>query len=380
MTMRGIMVMIPIKGQAEANIIIINEKSCLPAAFLLEFIILSSSEVIHYSILHSSLLLFLYLLYLATEIFLFFSRQAFIMNERPLTSQYLFKQAIRVPVYTSLYFGFFCWFGHTPQFDAQGFERFLEISKLPIGFFSLTIPFVIIVNNMHRTIQIDTQIQESRKKNILDSFYSQQKFAVQFFNNLPAQGLSIDVKGVGIINKSYKIDYSIHLYRMLFNDSSPQLGASYEPNHSFIHRIDDNVQNISEKLKALTGADPEQLEIQSQALFQIELNLSELSKLLCIKWPVSMLHLRYIHSDFDISTRFLSHEDLAETVSILYSFTIDILEFSGPLDFNNMIAKPQNTVERIAEYLLNNKPAIFDKLAVTEGYIEQGVMSYHIQE
>ncbi|MDE1185463.1 MAG: hypothetical protein PW844_03115 [Pantoea sp.] len=293
------------------------------------------------------------------------------MSGKPLTSQYLFRQTLRVPVLSSIYFGLFCWYGYTPQFDAQGFEHFLEISKLPIGIFSLTIPLVIIVNNMHRTTQIDLQIQEARNKNIVDSFYSQQKFAVEFFNNLPEQFIEVEVDAVRREIKKFKIDYSVHLYRMLFSESSPQKGASYEPNCSFINRLNENILLISESLTRLNSVNSDQLKEQARALIEIDSSLNEISKLLCIKWPVSMYYAFFKHRDFELSMRFLNNEELADTIIALYSFTIDILEFSGPLDFNKIIAAPRNEIELSSEYLRKNSPAIFTYLTLVEGYIGQ---------
>ncbi|MEK8893921.1 hypothetical protein ACXYUH_09295 [Escherichia coli] len=108
----------------------------------------------------STFLIILYLIYLFIEYTKNKNNNYFEMTEERLTKQNLFKQSIRIPIISSLYFGIFSWMGHSPQFDADGFSNFIEISKLPIALLSLSIPFVAIVANIHRTIQTENQIRK----------------------------------------------------------------------------------------------------------------------------------------------------------------------------------------------------------------------------
>ncbi|HGJ0772413.1 TPA: hypothetical protein ACJWBW_004534, partial [Salmonella enterica subsp. enterica serovar Concord] len=95
------------------------------------------------------------------------------------------------------YFGIFSWMGHSPQFDADGFSNFIEISKLPIALLSLSIPFVAIVANIHRTIQTENQIRKTQQqidlvteKNRSDAYYAHLKNYSDMFKTLPSFTLS----------------------------------------------------------------------------------------------------------------------------------------------------------------------------------------------
>lgn len=107
----------------------------------------------------------------------------FEMNEKPLTSQTLFWLAIIIPFASFCYFGYFSWHGKPFLFNAEGFERFIKISALPLGLLSLSIPFVSVVNNVHRTIQTSKQIDSSEFKNNIDLFYAHQKNFIESIKN-----------------------------------------------------------------------------------------------------------------------------------------------------------------------------------------------------
>lgn len=152
----------------------------------------------------------------------------FEMNEKPLTSQTLFWLAIIIPFVSFGYFGYFSWHSKPFLFNAEGFERFIKISALPLGLLSLSIPFSAIVNNIHRTIQTNKQIQETGIKNNNDLYYSHRNNTINYFNN------------IGVVISSYKyrlikpytehnvdstLELSImnpfHLYDFLFFHSAP---------------------------------------------------------------------------------------------------------------------------------------------------------------
>ncbi|ELY6322083.1 hypothetical protein SNQ60_003935 [Cronobacter turicensis] len=131
----------------------------------------------------SSLVLVLYVLYLFIEFWHIRRTKAFEMDAAPLPKQHLFRSAIRIPLISFIIFGGCAWWGHTPNLSAEGFQNFLELSKLPLGLLSLSIPFAAIVTNMHRTIQTDEQIREARKKNLSDLFHSHQKNTIEYFES-----------------------------------------------------------------------------------------------------------------------------------------------------------------------------------------------------
>ncbi|EDW4513151.1 hypothetical protein YX86_002852, partial [Salmonella enterica subsp. enterica] len=131
---------------------------------------------------YSLVALLFFFFYLAFELIYISARNAFSMNSEPLTKQALFWSSIRIPFISFIYFGLFSWANYKFQFNQEGFNNFISISKLPLGLLSLCIPFVAIVNNIHRTIQTDEQIQQTKLKNRTDLFYSHQKNYIEYFN------------------------------------------------------------------------------------------------------------------------------------------------------------------------------------------------------
>jgi hypothetical protein len=113
------------------------------------------------------------------------------MNAEPLTRQPLFTAAIAAPIISFLALGYICWSGHSLDISASGFNNFLAISKLPLGALSLSIPFGVVVNNVHRTIQTDKQIKEAEKKNKIDFFYAHRKNTIEVLQNLEFKTLSL---------------------------------------------------------------------------------------------------------------------------------------------------------------------------------------------
>lgn len=109
--------------------------------------------------------------------------KTFKMDSEPLTKQTLFWLSIIVPIFSFLYFGSFAWKEYVLKIDADGFKKFIEVSALPLGLLSLSIPFTSVVNNIHRTIQTNKQIKEAMTKNNSDLFYSHQNNFISFINS-----------------------------------------------------------------------------------------------------------------------------------------------------------------------------------------------------
>lgn len=139
----------------------------------------------------NEIVLISYLFLIFIYVFYLIYTKAFSMNAEPLTHQPLFKAAIIMPIMSFFSIGFICWSGHKLQIDADGFNNFLNISKLPLALLSLAIPFGVIVNNIHRTIQTDKQIKEAEKKNKVDFFYAHRKNTIEIFQNLESLPLPI---------------------------------------------------------------------------------------------------------------------------------------------------------------------------------------------
>ncbi|EJD6400502.1 hypothetical protein M0H77_RS10015 [Providencia rettgeri] len=120
-------------------------------------------------------------------------KKSFEIDAKPLSEQTLFRLAIIIPIVSFLYFGAFAWWGKTPVISAHGFKRFIEISTLPLGLLSLTIPFTAVINNMHRTVQTNEQINQTQSKNSIDLYLNHKKSAIEYFEKNLQKEISIEV-------------------------------------------------------------------------------------------------------------------------------------------------------------------------------------------
>lgn len=136
-----------------------------------------------------------------------------------LDKQNLFWIAIITPIIYFVIIGVIAWMGTDVNVNYQGFNKFLEISKLPLGILALSPILGVIVSNIHRTIQTEKQILVTEQKNISDSFYSHYKFITDEFKDI-----SFSMK---VLDEDIKIEsISAHsTYRKFFKDANPKQGA-----------------------------------------------------------------------------------------------------------------------------------------------------------
>lgn len=318
-------------------------------------------------------LIFLYVLYICVELYICISKKCFYMDARPLTKQYLFKQSIRIPLVSSLYFGIFSWLGHSPQFDSDGFNNFITISKLPIALLSLSIPFVAVVANIHRTVQTNLQIEEAKQKNLSDSHYSHLKFVTDYFTNLP-QRLVSRKRNYGTKEIVYKINYPIHLYRYIFEDSTPESGRPKNSNKNFIKKVNEHwievLRNLEKINSSNSGSELNEILIrQIKALHLIEHHLLKISKLLCLTPLELNEHATFTSNGYEIFTNFMSGNELGETIETYFRFTNDILDISDKFfSFKDDVTSGQIIIQ--ARLLEHTEPAIFHLMIIKNGKTE----------
>ena len=99
---------------------------------------------------------------------------------------------------------------------------------MPLAALSLAIPFGVIVNNIHRTIQTDKQIKEAEKKNLIDGFYSHRKNTVEVIQN-------IELKSIYILGKKHQLEFSncYTCYKVFYPFASSS-GVDFNISQSFI--------------------------------------------------------------------------------------------------------------------------------------------------
>lgn len=173
----------------------------------------------HLSVIKPFSPILIFIVYLCFEFYRLGFKNAFKMNTRPLTEQLLFWATLRIPLVSFIWFGFFAWANIELSMDADGYNTFLSASKLPLGLLSLSIPLAVIVNNVHRTIQTNKQIEETEKKNKNDIFYSHQKFIIENINSIKTGEIDIEYP-YGMFVFELKISKPFKLYKQIFPYSS----------------------------------------------------------------------------------------------------------------------------------------------------------------
>lgn len=188
-------------------------------------------------ILTYALCLFLYCMYL-------YRVNAFNMNAEPLTHQHLFWAALFIPISAFLVTGLICWHNYKFQINAQGFDNFLNISKLPLALLSLSLPFGVVINNIHRTIQTDKQIKEAERKSKSDSFQSHRKNTMEMLGSLPLSHIPIGGESVKL-----QFENNYVTYKACYPSASSTSNV-FVADKRFISRLDIHWINLNALIKS----------------------------------------------------------------------------------------------------------------------------------
>lgn len=280
------------------------------------------------------------------------------LDHRNLFQQKLFWISITIPLLTFLAFGIWAWWGKHPELSSKGFENFLYLSKLPLLFLASSVPLAAIVNNIHRTIQTEKQINESEKKNVLDSYYSHIKFHTDYFKSLPETTISRTIETIQY-EKKFKVSYPIHLYNKLYPHSSPSTGAEYVANKRYTNQI---LSQWSEILKSLKKIDDlckvynrhGQIKIASILIVwhEIEINIIALCELMGVIYPNYPKSIMIDHVSAQLITSFKDLSEAYEIIDAIQFISIGIVDFVG---FNTVAE--QNVLDRVVKLTVKNSSA-----------------------
>lgn len=305
--------------------------------------------------------------------YLFYTKKWFILTERNLFTQKLFWLSIGYPLFSFIYFGIFSWWGKTPVLNAHGYARFYEISKFPLLLLASAAPLGAIVNNIHRTIQTEKQIEEAKRKNLSDSYYSHFKHVVDYFTNLPAKKLKLDLHYDNNFSQEFSISYPVHLYKFIYNENSPSNGI-LNSNQIYMKRLSDTLIDIVNALEDITppkSLNDNSLQTQAQSLNKIETSLTHLHKMMCIDIPSQnySFHLRYknLRNNFLLRTNFGSATELAGRIDIIYQFIIHIYEITVHFDFNDLLREDTGHLTTRMALLRDISPDIFRMVQMSDG-------------
>jgi len=170
------------------------------------------------------------------------------LDHRNLFHQKLFWLAIILPFTSFFAYGIWAWWGHAPDLSASGYEEFYNISKVPLLFLAASVPLAAIVNNIHRTIQTETQIKESEKKNLSDSYYTHFKNTLDLFKHIQSKELSLTEKGEKF---TLSINNPVSLYNSIYKNSSYKTGVNHQACNIFKDSIKKDWHKINIALDRL---------------------------------------------------------------------------------------------------------------------------------
>jgi hypothetical protein len=83
-----------------------------------------------------------------------------------------------------LSFGIIAWQGHVIDLSSDGLIKFINISALPLGLLSTSIPLTVIVASFHSTEQTAKQILITQQKNNIESFYTHRNEMFNYFDRV----------------------------------------------------------------------------------------------------------------------------------------------------------------------------------------------------
>lgn len=105
-------------------------------------------------------------------------------EESGLSEQGLLWISIFSPLLYFLGLGVICWDGYHISLTSDGLNKFISISKLPLGALSIALPLSVLVSRLHATKQTARQIKITQQKNNIDLFNSHRKELFGYFSQI----------------------------------------------------------------------------------------------------------------------------------------------------------------------------------------------------
>ena len=235
-----------------------------------------------------------YFVFLSVTAISYFIKGWHNLNHESLTSQKLFWAAILIPLISFVYFGVFAWAGHSVEMSSVGLNKFIEISKLPLGLLSLSIPFVAIITGLHRSIQTaaqissaNIQIELAKRKNSIDELFSREKNFVDKCAYIEKQVGEIDIN---LKSKITKFKFSLSaphiLFHKIYDTTQSDNGTTYEltgfMTSSFLVELLMIEENISLHYECIENNERNSIDDELSRLFVIVRALSQIFDLLTV--------------------------------------------------------------------------------------------------
>lgn len=290
----------------------------------------------------------------------------FTLNDGNLFRQPLFILSILLPFYYFIIFGCWTWKGHGLLLSAQGFSSFLEMSKLPLLILASSVPLASIVNNIHRTIQTESQINSSKVKNNADAYYSHLKLFIETITSFPTlileyvptktdktRHVAAEVVGHAYIESNesvntyeVKIVFPHKLFNKIFNSSQHE-GAIYLPSKQFTDDIINAWNELNKDIIRIKNGD---LLTEAKSLISIDLKIIDIMNILKVNTIRRRHSYIYNHENkYIFNTTYFSEPEIKTVVLWLYRITSDVFDLAGYSDVF------ESKHERLMKYLQSDE-------------------------
>lgn len=174
----------------------------------------------------------------------------FILNpQKNLWHQPLFWLVIISPIIFSFSFGAPIWSNYEIDISSTGYDKFIEISKLPLAILALCIPLGALIAKVFSSSQAAAQIVENERKNNFELYYKHsEKFSEYLTHNLKLTPIINRV-----IGNNDEILSLIHLlYADIFPLSTPTKGCSLNYDNEKLLKIRNEFEKAIQFLDVLT--------------------------------------------------------------------------------------------------------------------------------
>lgn len=193
----------------------------------------------------------------------------------------------------------------------------------------MSIPFLAVINNIHRTIQTDVQIKEAKKKNLSDLFYSHQKNSIEYFATHIKHSLKVGVRQHIYEERLIKVKHSYKLYQRMFSNSSSlsnDFTVSEEYKKAILHtwgRI--NAILLESNFRYNFNMDKPYNTRHAKNIYSLEICLRKLAKQLHLD-EMRYKHIFQIYEKggFTLITGIQNEADLKGIIKAMWTITNDI--------------------------------------------------------
>ncbi|EOE4561789.1 hypothetical protein [Enterobacter hormaechei] len=277
--------------------------------------------------------------------FIFFRKRLYRLDHKSLLEQPLFWISIAIPFTLCLLLGTLVWIEklHSFSLTSHGYQRFIEISKLPLLVLAAAVPLASIVNNLHRTIQTEKQITESEIKNRTDVYYAHVKFQTDYFKSLPETVLTEKVKEIHTSTKvehtkNIKITYPLSLYQKLYPHSSPTHGVTYEADREQTKKILQTwikinriLTDIEKGKNAIHHAKLDGMENLLTSWYLAEIGIIQLCNHIDVTFPTYPVSFQFEYFDSVLTTTIATFDEMYKILEALEKICIGIVDAAGQL-------------------------------------------------